>query len=799
MNIKPILCLPLAALVCGTGHAAGEGRGAGTGGGADTIVASRNVDLDELIVVSQPKELKRLRSQPVASSVFGEREMNAAGMTDMSSLSAYIPSFTMPSYGSRLTSSMYMRGIGSRSGSPAVGVYYDGMPIVSKSAVNSHFYQMDRVDVLRGPQGTLYGINAEGGLVRIHSKNPLYYQGTDLRASIGTGLTGNVEVAHYHRPNEKLAFSTAGFYNGRRGFFRNTALDGRADLTNEAGGRARVIWLPAGRLKFDFTADWQYVNQNGFAYGLYDPATGSFDEPSTNLMNGYRRQMVNTGLNVSYSRENLRLTSVTGWQYLSDLMQMDQDYLPEDYLRLEQREHMNAVVQELTLSGRVGDVWHSVSGVFFSHQWLHTDAPVFFGEAMNSFIKGNMDMPKPVADMITLTDNRVPGTFETPQTNLGIYHESGIDITPRLTATLGLRYDWQHVSIDYDTKAMFTMGYAGGTAGRPGAGQGGAAAVSHSYTSAMKGGASRNFHQLLPKLGLTYTFGDSGSNVYATVSKGFRAGGYNLQMFSDIFQSEQKSLGAQLMQLMRGDMTVPHSADDYSRINNTISYEPETSMNYEAGAHLNLFGGRLRADVSAYYMRITNQQLSVMADRYGYGRMMINAGRSGSAGAEVALRGDGFGGRLTWAATYSYVSSTFRRYTDSVTVSTPEGTATECRNYRGNHTPFVPEHTFSGMAEWRFDILRGGRLKSVAVGADVTGNGKTYWDVDNDCCQKFYAVLGAHATFDFGTAKVRLWGRNLTDTRYNTFLVNSAVDGVRRSFAQRGNPVHAGVDVTLQF
>ena len=122
---------------------------------------------------------------------------------------------------------MYIRGIGSRSGSPAVGVYYDGIPLISKSAVNSHFYQTDRVDVLRGPQGTLYGINAEGGLVRVYSKNPLNYQGTDIRAGLGTGLYSNAEVAHYHRPNDRLAFSTAVFYSGQRGFFRNTLLDGR--------------------------------------------------------------------------------------------------------------------------------------------------------------------------------------------------------------------------------------------------------------------------------------------------------------------------------------------------------------------------------------------------------------------------------------------------------------------------------------------------------------------------------------------------------------------------------------------
>lgn len=754
---------------------------------ADT---SRVIDLDELTVVARPKEIGRLRSLPLSSSVFSGHEMQSLGITDLSSLSDYVPSFSMPSYGSRLTSSVYVRGIGSRSGSPAIGVYYDGMPLMSKSAINSHFYQLDRVDVLLGPQGTLYGINAEGGIVRVHSKNPLSYQGTDLRISGGTGLYGNVEVAHYHRPYGNLAFSTAGYYSGQRGFFRNTLLDGRADLINEAGGKARIIWLPSERLKLDITADYQYTNQNGFAYGQYYPDTKTSDDPSMNIMNGYRRQMVNTGLNLSYDFGVLQLTSVSSYQHLADFMQMDQDYLPQDYLRLEQRERMNALVQELTLSSRGHESWQNTSGVFFSYQWLHTEAPVYFGDDMNRLIVGAMGMPSQVAEGISLTENMVPGLFDTPQLNFGIYHESDFGLTERLTFTLGLRYDYQRVSIDYDTQAQFRMGYSGIMAGRE-------VTVNHMFRSVMQGSEDREYHQFLPKVGLMYRIDGAGSNVYATVGKGFRAGGYNLQMFADIFQSEQRGLNKQLMQLMKEDVTVGHSEADYDRINRTISYEPETSWNYEAGTHLNLFGNRVHADISAFFMQIRNQQLSVMAGNYGYGRMMVNAGRSSSAGAELSIRGSAANGHMTWTATYSYVHSTFRNYTDSVSVTDASGTHYEQRDYHGRYVPFVPMHTFGATADYRFTISHAGALKTLTVGANVTGCGKTYWDAGNEYSQNVYATLGAHVTFNFGAVKVNLWGRNLTDTGYNTFLINSSVDGVGRSFAQRGNPIQVGLDVGL--
>lgn len=754
---------------------------------ADT---SRVIDLDELTVVARPKEIGRLRSLPLSSSVLTSREMQTLGVTDLSSLSAYVPSFIMPSYGSRLTSSIYVRGIGSRSGSPAVGVYYDGMPLMSKSAINSHFYQLDRVDVLRGPQGTLYGINAEGGIVRIHSKNPLSYQGTDLRLGLGTGLYGNVEIAHYHRPSDKLAFSTSGYYSGQRGFFRNTLLDGRADLANEAGGKARIIWLPTDRLKLDVTADYQYTNQNGFAYGLYYPETKAFDEPAMNIMNGYKRQMVNTGVSLSYDFGPLQLTSVSSYQHLADLMQMDQDYLPLDYLRLEQRERMNALVQELTLGSRNRGCWQHTSGVFFSYQWLNTNAPVYFGDEMNRRIVNAMGMPSQVADAISLTENMVPGEFDTPQLNIGVYHESNITLFPRAILTLGLRYDYQRASIEYDTQSQFRLAYSGMMMGRP-------INISNVFRSVMQSKNDRDYQQLLPKAGFTYNIDGKGNNIYVTVSKGFRAGGYNLQMFSDILQTEQRGLGMQLMQLMKEDVTVEHSAVDYDNINSTISYEPETSWNYEAGSHLNLFGNRVHADIAAFYMQISNQQLSVMAGNYGYGRMMVNAGRSSSVGAELSVRGSALNGQLSWAATYSYVHSTFRNYKDSVMAHGADGTHYEYRDYHGRYVPFVPRHTFSGTADYHLAISNSGLLRSLTVGATVTGNGKTYWDVDNDYFQNIYATLGAHVMMSFGGVRVNLWGRNLTDTKYNTFLINSSVDGVQRSFAQRGNPIQAGVDVNI--
>lgn len=743
----------------------------------DVNDSSRVIDLDAVIVVGQPKEGVGLRLQPMSSTVLTANELTRLNVHDLSRLSDFVPSFQMPAYGSRLTSSMYVRGIGSRINNPAVGIYYDNIPLVSKAAFNHHFYLIDRVDVLRGPQSTLYGQNAEGGLVRVYSKDPMQYQGTDINLGIGTGLWSNVEVAHHHRPSDKLAFTAAGFYSGLRGFIDNQNFSQKNDLTNEAGGRLRLLYAPTEKLKFDWTADYQYVNQNGFGYGEGD------DDPATTIMNGYKRNMLNTGLTVSCELPRLLFTSTTSYQFLQDLMLMDQDYMTPDYLRLEQRQKQNALTQELVLRSRDNSRWQHASGLFGSYQWLRTDAPVLFGDAItgpigraitsamtNAMIQSMVaqGMPEAAARAtvermgITMTaEMAVPEQFHTPQMSLGLFHESNLLLGDHLKLTLGLRLNHDWVKIDYDALAYMNM--TGGTAERQ---------ATYRLTSHVVDNRSKSFTQLLPKFGLTWALDDNLGNLYALVSKGYRTGGYNIQMFSDILQTD---LNANQQNAMRGDYDVEHSAADYDAIEETISYKPEESWNYEAGAHLNLFGGRVHADVAFYYMQVRNQQLSVMSPDYNYGRIMVNAGRSHSCGAELSLRGSAFNNALDWSATYAFTSAKFDEYD----------------GYDDNYVPFVPRHSFSARADYHF-----GRF---TLGANLMGQGKTWWDEANTFSQKFYAVLGAHADYDFGPVVVSFWGRNLTDTKYDTFAVQSSAAGGTRYFAQRANPVQVGADVRIHF
>ena len=310
-----------------------------------SVDSSKVYDIDEVIVVSQPKEAFRLRQQPLSSTSFGNFEMNRLGARDLRELSSYIPNFVMPNYGSRLSSAVYVRGIGSRVNSPAIGVYVDGIPVMSKSAFNLHTYQLSRVDVLRGPQGTLYGQNTEGGLVRLYSRNAFDYQGTDVRIGYGSRRYSNLEASHYQRLGEDVALMVGGFYNAQTGFFRNTTTGERADDYQEAGGKLMLTGRLHSGWKVNVTADYQYVDQSAFPYGSLDLNTGKAEQPASTFPGSYRRNNLITGLTLSYDANTFSLASTTSYQYLKDHMYMDQDYLEADYMRMMQDQLQNAMTQ----------------------------------------------------------------------------------------------------------------------------------------------------------------------------------------------------------------------------------------------------------------------------------------------------------------------------------------------------------------------------------------------------------------------------------------------------------------------
>lgn len=190
--------------------------------------STKHFDIEEAVVVASPKETRQLRQQPLSVSLFDAGTLNNRKAGALKNLSAYAPNFYMPQYGSRLTSACYIRGIGSRINTPAVGLYVDNVPYVDKSSYDFSFQGIERVDIMRGPQGTLYGRNTMGGLVRVFTADPITHHGTDVSAGIGTGWQQRAMQRHaafttYLHPANRMGLSIGGYYEGEDGYFKNQA------------------------------------------------------------------------------------------------------------------------------------------------------------------------------------------------------------------------------------------------------------------------------------------------------------------------------------------------------------------------------------------------------------------------------------------------------------------------------------------------------------------------------------------------------------------------------------------------
>ena len=270
----------------------------------------QQVQLSEVNVVATIKENGQMRQQPSSVTLIDKHDLSNNHIISIKETSNIVPNLFIPDYGSRLTSSIYIRGIGSRINTPAVGLYVDNIPYIDKSAFDFNFYDVERIDVLRGPQGTLYGKNTMGGLIRVYTKNPLQYEGTDAHLGYAIGdQHRNISLTHYHHISSTMAFSAGGYYEGSDGFFTNDDTGKSVDKMQAGGGRIRAVYIPTSKLKFDLTAGYDYSDEGAYPYIYTGVLEGeesyinNIGKITNNRDSRYRRGMANAGLNIEYKAD----------------------------------------------------------------------------------------------------------------------------------------------------------------------------------------------------------------------------------------------------------------------------------------------------------------------------------------------------------------------------------------------------------------------------------------------------------------------------------------------------------------
>lgn len=726
---------------------------------ADTAINLEGVD-----VTASFKVRNDMRTMPLASSSFYLKDIERQQIKSIQDFAATTPNLHIPDYGSSTTSSIYIRGMGSRIDNPAVGMYVDGVPFLNKSSFDEPLWDVRRIDVLRGPQSTLYGRNTIGGIISVSTLSPFDYTGTRISLEAGNGQMWRTSASSYLQPTDRFGLSAGLSIGHTGGFFSNEFTGDRCDWRNNGSARLRLMWH-SGNWTIDNSLNVNLTNEGGYAYAQFDTVRRTTLPVAYNDECGYRRLHIAEGLVAQRNMSAVTIKNVLSLQYLDDDLRLDQDFTTHSLFTLQQTQKEYTVSDEIAFQNADKSQtlnWLAGAAAFFKHNRM--SAPVMFKrDGIHELILDNANRGLQTVfpdDSLSFSENEftIGSQFTTPTIGLAAYGQAELRLSD-FVLTAGLRADYERVAFDYANSAEVHYNF--------------------SYTmrdyrlsrTAISGSEHQTFVELMPKLSVQYVVGEQ--NIYLSVARGFKAGGYNSQMFSDILQNQMKAdlMGALGVYFSTGTEGYP--------IDKVIDYKPEHDWNFELGAHFRTPDQRLTADVALFSIFCTDQQLTVFPSGKSTGRMMTNAGRSRSVGAEAALTAKPYK-TISLSASYGYTHATFTDYNNGLA------------DFTGNHLPYVPQHTVSATANYEHTISNR-FINSISAQLHYTGAGRIYWDEANSVWQDYYSQIGASVGASGNVWNLQLWAKNITNQDFANFHFTS----VGRTFLSKGKPRRVGVTLRV--
>lgn len=699
------------------------------------------------------RETVPLEQVPAPLSRIHLDAMTEGCMDNPKRLSAVVPGLHIPEYGASLTSSIYLRGFGSRMENPVMGLYIDDIPIMDKNAYDFDFGDIASATLLRGPQGTTYGRNSMCGVLSLRSLSPKDAGGNRLQLEYGTG--------NFLKLNTSLFFEDhvlSASFRHSDGYFRNACSGKMADPYNGGSIQWRFERRLSGRMQLNNTLSASFSREGGFAYGRYDGE--SIAPVDYNDEGSYGRFTFREGIKLHYSGEVLNLSCITSFQLLSDDMRMDQDFTPESIFTLRQQQRSSAFTTELILRpSNQREHWHPAGGLFIWGRYNRMFAPVTFkADGIRSIIldNANAHIPSDIG-YLQITDPEMPvdSDFDIGTWGAALYHESRFDVG-RWTVTAGLRLDYEGAAMAYDCFGEMNYRFVPTMS-----------APKH-YQLSYRGNEGLSALEVLPKLSVSYSAG-KGLFLYASLSKGYRAGGFNTQIFTDILQNRMmdglmKDLGVYL------DVPMVSVGAEHTK------YAPEEAWNHELGFRYKNERG-FAVSASVYHMDGRNQQITVFPSGKSTGRMMANAGKSRSMGTETEI--SYARGRFQAHLSHGWCNARFMEYND--------GNA----DYSGNRIPYSPEQTLYVSAAYRQPLNNG---KALSVEADLRMAGPIYWDEANTIREAAHPEPGARIAFRFTKGEIYVRGDHLTSNQWPVFHFKS----LGKEFFSLSKPTTVRIGLSLK-
>jgi iron complex outermembrane receptor protein len=573
--------------------------------------------LDKMVVTAQ-KRSQNVQNIPDSITVLGAETIEDARIEGMTEISALTPGLEFRNAGSRRHSFTFMRGIKSiHNQEPAMGYYVDGVSYSKSYMFDFPLFDVERIEVLKGPQGTLYGGNAMAGVINVITAEPDNHPRGKLEFNLGN--YEQAEVKGYVRTpliKDKLFVGLSGLFEQQdKGFMENDInTDGDEGRHSEGGaGRLKLKFLPADTLDITLNIDAQSYDEGAFPMRrtarnafvkngvLSEDREGHYSHDFEGTAD---TDFWGTNLKMDFAFPLATLVSITGYRdYEVDEM-IDADFSPFDMTRMNYVQEDRSFTQELRLVSPESDRLQWLAGLYY----FQNDAENHSTTDYRSAMAGNPNNP-----FGTDTGNRLnisDGTNE----GVAVFGQGIYRFWEKYDLTLGLRYEYQDAEMKWTQKDSPDQGPSATLA----------------YPS-----ADNDFDALLPKASLAWHVTDS-HMVYATFSGGFRGGGFN----------------------------------KLSPAGNS-AYDEETSWLYEIGTKLGFWDQRLIMNLSGFYMDIEDEQI-VQFDPSLNSAYTVNAGESHRLGMEAEIRCTPFTG-LDISAGVTVLEAEYDSYSDPVLGTDYEG------------------------------------------------------------------------------------------------------------------------------
>ena len=706
---------------------------------------------DEIIVTARRRE-ENLLDVPIAVSAFSGEALELRGALDLTDIGNITPNTTLEtSRGSNSTLSAFIRGIGQQdpvSGfEPGVGIYLDDVYLNRPQAAVLDIYDVERIEVLRGPQGTLYGRNTIGGAVKYVTKRLPQEFALSARATVGTydQADGVVTVSAPIGEIVRVGGSVARLSRGGFGDNLTTGLENynkdvwAARGTLELGGYGAPVSV---RISGDYSRDKSDPRGGhriipGLLSGapvldnVFDTRGGLVD-PKQDI------EAYGLAMNISVDlSDTLTLRSISAWRKDDTLTPIDFDALP------------------------AADV--DVPGGYFNEQvsqevQLLVDAGPFSGMVGAYYLDATADTLFDVRLFTTLSGLTAFTNAAVDTETYAIFGDFTYDLSERLSLSVGGRYTW-----DKRTANILRQNYLGG--GSPFFGGAGVAfgAASTNFSG------QRDFKKFTPRVSLSFK-PTPDDNIYASFSQGFKGGGF-----------DPRGVGANAPDLngngIRGEN------DEVAAF---LSFRPESVDSYEVGYKGNAFDGGLTYALAGFYADYTDVQIPgsvacIVSGLPSFCGVTSNAGKATFKGVELefnARLGESVandGDRLNLLGAVGYIDAKFDQYISNI-ASVP----TDVAAFRDVQN--TPSWTASATLAYMTPV-GAGRLN---LGTTVSyRSSTTQFEIPNPYIdQSGYALVDASLVYTAPDDRwsIGLYGKNLFDKEYKTsgysFIAGNATTGV---------------------